>query len=156
MNYNYTAPNGISYFEVEESNLRAEKSMSDFGGPNMWNLYVKNFTATFLPIPSFSSDLLNSKEINLDHGKFIFERACMHCHEKGNYSFYHLDRSKMTFKHLEQAARSENYIFSMFYLVREGLEPRKGHQSHMPLFTAERMSPQQLNSLYAYVYSVSR
>jgi hypothetical protein len=41
MNYNYTAPNGISYFEVEESNLRAEKSMSDFGGPNMWNLYVK-------------------------------------------------------------------------------------------------------------------
>ena len=41
MNYNYTAPNGISYFEVEESNLRAEKSMSDFGGPNMWNLHVK-------------------------------------------------------------------------------------------------------------------
>jgi hypothetical protein len=41
MNYNYTAPNGISYFEVEESNLRAEKSMSDFGGANMWNLYVK-------------------------------------------------------------------------------------------------------------------
>jgi len=118
--------------------------------------YVKNFSATFLPIPSFSSEILNSKEINLDHGKFIFERACMHCHEKGNYSFYHLDRSKMTFKHLEQAARSENYIFSMFYLVREGLEPRKGHQSHMPLFTAERMSPQQLNSLYAYVYSVSR
>jgi hypothetical protein len=27
MNYNYTAPNGISYFEAEENNLRAEKSM---------------------------------------------------------------------------------------------------------------------------------
>ena len=41
MDYNYTASNGISNFVVDESNLRAEKCMSDFGGPNMWNLYVK-------------------------------------------------------------------------------------------------------------------
>jgi len=34
--------NEIEYFEVIEGNLKAEKSTSDFGGPNMWNLCVKN------------------------------------------------------------------------------------------------------------------
>ena len=34
--------NGIEYFEVIEGNLKAEKCTGGFGGPNMWNLCVKN------------------------------------------------------------------------------------------------------------------
>jgi hypothetical protein len=30
----------IQAFEITEGNLKAVKSTSDFGGPNMWNLYV--------------------------------------------------------------------------------------------------------------------
>ena len=33
---------GIKPFTVTEGNLRAEKSMSDFGGPNQWNLCVRD------------------------------------------------------------------------------------------------------------------
>ncbi len=34
--------NGIKDCIIEEHNLRAEKCMDDFGGPNMWRLYVKS------------------------------------------------------------------------------------------------------------------
>ena len=33
--------NGIKSFRVEEGNLMATKDLSDFGGPNQWNLWVK-------------------------------------------------------------------------------------------------------------------
>ena len=33
---------GIKYFEVVEGNIKAEKCTGSFGGPNMWNLCVKN------------------------------------------------------------------------------------------------------------------
>ena len=34
--------NNIEYFEVIEGNIKAVKDTGDFGGPNMWNLHVKN------------------------------------------------------------------------------------------------------------------
>jgi hypothetical protein len=33
--------NNIQYFEIIEGNLKAEKDTGDFGGPNMWKLFVK-------------------------------------------------------------------------------------------------------------------
>jgi len=33
--------NGIKPFEVIEGNLKAVKDTSDFGGCNMWHLYIK-------------------------------------------------------------------------------------------------------------------
>ena len=33
---------GIKYHEIIEGNLKATKDTSDFGGPNMWNLNVKD------------------------------------------------------------------------------------------------------------------
>jgi hypothetical protein len=32
----------IQQHEITEGNLRAVKSTDDFGGPNMWSLYVKD------------------------------------------------------------------------------------------------------------------
>ncbi len=32
----------IEYCEIVENNLKAAKDTGDFGGPNMWRLYVKN------------------------------------------------------------------------------------------------------------------
>jgi len=34
--------NNIQYFEIIEGNLKAEKDTGDFGGPNMWKLFVKS------------------------------------------------------------------------------------------------------------------
>lgn len=38
---------GIEQHVIEEGNLRASKCTGDFGGPNMWNLYVKNTDGFF-------------------------------------------------------------------------------------------------------------
>ena len=37
----YTAPNGIKSFSIEEGNVGLTKCLDDFGGPNMWRLHVK-------------------------------------------------------------------------------------------------------------------
>jgi hypothetical protein len=39
--------NNIEYLEVTEGNLRAVKCTDDFGGPNMWRLYVKRTDGFF-------------------------------------------------------------------------------------------------------------
>mgnify|MGYP007097513368 CR=1 FL=1 len=38
----YIYSNGIKACAIEEGNLGAVKSSSDFGGPNMWDLKIKN------------------------------------------------------------------------------------------------------------------
>jgi hypothetical protein len=38
----YIYSNGIKADRIEEGNLAAVKNSSDFGGPNMWDLKVKN------------------------------------------------------------------------------------------------------------------
>lgn len=37
----------IEYQEVIQGNLKAEKCTDDFGGPNMWRLYVKRTDGFF-------------------------------------------------------------------------------------------------------------
>jgi hypothetical protein len=39
--------NGIESQVIEEGNLRAIKDTGDFGGPNMWQLFVKDTTGWF-------------------------------------------------------------------------------------------------------------
>ena len=39
--------NGIESQVIEEGNLRAVKDTGDFGGPDMWHLFVKDTTGWF-------------------------------------------------------------------------------------------------------------
>jgi hypothetical protein len=40
----------IEYFEIEEGNLKAVKDTGTFGGPNMWNIYVKDTTNSWVRV----------------------------------------------------------------------------------------------------------
>jgi mono/diheme cytochrome c family protein/cytochrome c553 len=115
--------------------------------------YALAMPATILKIPHFKApdESAYKDSRRLKEGKAIFEQSCLHCHLNKKYSFFSLENELLTFKTMEKATRSENYIFSMYYLTREGLPPRMGHKSAMPLFTAEKLSPEQLESLYLYV-----
>lgn len=120
--------------------------------------YAVAMPATFLKIPRFEipdPSLYNDNK-RLKDGKAIYEQACLNCHFQKKYSFFGLDKELLTFKALEKATRTENYIFSPYFLVREGLSPRMGHRFHMPLFTAEKMSPEQLESLYLYISAMAK
>ena len=115
--------------------------------------YALAMPATILKIPHFKAPDENAYKDSkrLKDGKAVFEQSCLHCHLNKKYSFFSLENELLTFKAMEKATRTENYIFSMYYLTREGLPPRMGHHSAMPLFTAEKLSPEQLESLYLYV-----
>jgi hypothetical protein len=108
--------------------------------------YPSYVPAHFLKIPKFEKvDDSESNDVNrIAQGKAIFNHACLHCHLNKKYSFFDLEDNKLTLKSMESATRTENYIFSMYYLVREGLDPRMGHRSYMPAFTAENMCSEQL------------
>lgn len=114
--------------------------------------------AHFLKIPRFQKieEERLSDPSRIHQGKVIFNQSCLHCHLHKKYSFFGLENDRITLKSMESATRKQNYIFSMYYLVREGLEPRAGHRSFMPLFTAEKMSEEQLKNLYIYAYNVSK
>ena len=115
--------------------------------------YALAMPATILKIPHFKApdESAYKDSRRLKEGKAIFEQSCLHCHLNKKYSFFSLENELLTFKAMEKATRTQNYIFSMYYLTREGLPPRMGHKSAMPLFTAEKLSPEQLESLYLYV-----
>jgi hypothetical protein len=40
----------IKSHQVTEGNLRAEKSTSDFGGPNKWHLHIKNVNGYWVSV----------------------------------------------------------------------------------------------------------
>lgn len=120
--------------------------------------YAAYSPAHFAPIPKFKApseaDANNTE--NQKIGKAIYEQACLHCHYNKKYSFFNLDNERLTFKTMESTTRKESYIFSMYYLVREGLAPRMGHRFYMPEFSIEKMSEKQLENLYIYVQAMAK
>jgi len=87
---------------------------------------------------------------NPDNGKMIYDRSCLHCHDNRRYSFFLLDDSPLTFKHLSD--KSGGYgRHSIYQVVRFGVYPRAGKKSYMPQYPLEKMSEQQLADLDAYI-----
>jgi mono/diheme cytochrome c family protein len=111
--------------------------------------YLQGSPATFLPPPSDrneGSGLIG----NSDNGKLIYENSCLHCHYKGEYSFLHLDNSRLSFKHLKRNI-SKYSRHSLYQVTRWGVPVKSGKRSYMPQYTEERMSKQQLADLRAYI-----
>lgn len=111
--------------------------------------YLQGSPATFLPPPSDrkqGSGLIGQP----DNGKLIYENSCLHCHYRGEYSFLHLDNSRLSFKHLKRNIGKYSR-HSLYQVTRWGVPVKSGKRSYMPQYTEERMSKQQLADLRAYI-----
>ncbi len=85
-----------------------------------------------------------------EKGRAIYEQGCLHCHERQRYSFYLLDNSPFSFRHL--AANLDRYDYhSIYHVIRYGTSPVPGKRAYMPHYTLERMSDQQVEDLRAYI-----
>jgi mono/diheme cytochrome c family protein len=85
-----------------------------------------------------------------ERGKIIYELGCQHCHEKERYSYFNLNDSRLTFKHLEK--HIDRYSrYSIYQVARYGTSPVPGKRAYMPQYTKEKMSDQQLEDLRAYI-----
>jgi mono/diheme cytochrome c family protein len=92
---------------------------------------------------------------NPENGEKIYETSCLHCHENQRYSFFRLDDSPLTYKHLSN--NFEKYTrHSVYQVGRYGTSPLQMKKAYMPQYTEEKMSRQQMEDLRAFVTSKSK
>lgn len=84
------------------------------------------------------------------NGHALYERACLHCHEKQRYSFFELNESAEHYafltRHFPRYTR-----YSTYQVVRYGTSPIPGKRAYMPHYTKERMTDLQVEDLRAYL-----
>lgn len=111
--------------------------------------YLQASPATFLTPPENRTNGYEHTG-NADNGKTIYEHSCLHCHDRGKYSFFSLDDSRYSFrflkKHMDRYTR-----YSLYQVGRYGTYPLNGKKSYMPHYTKEKMSDQQMEDLRAYI-----
>ncbi len=116
--------------------------------------YLSGAPATFLdPPPNRKA----GPELTGDaaNGKLIYELSCLHCHENKRYSFFNLDNSRYSFRHL--ARHIPRYTrYSIYQVARYGTSPIAGKRAYMPNYTQEKMSRQQLADLRAYIEQMAK
>ncbi len=115
------------------------------------SFYLQASPATFLePIPTNEREL--GKNGNVENGKLIYDKSCMHCHAPGRVTNFTLESSKIDLKFLKKHM-GKNEHFSLYNIVRKGTYALPGYRPYMPNYTLERLSHQQLEDLAAYVNS---
>jgi mono/diheme cytochrome c family protein len=92
----------------------------------------------------------NGLKGNPENGKKIYKNSCLHCHKNQRYSFFRLDDSPLTIKHL--AHHFEKYTrHSVYQVGRYGTSPLTLKKAYMPQYTEEKMSRQQMEDLRSYL-----
>lgn len=116
--------------------------------------YLQASPATFVKPPEDRQAGYNL-EGNPDNGKLIYDLSCKHCHEKQRYAFFNLNDSDLTFKFLSKhIPRYTRY--SLYQVGRYGTYPLPGKRAYMPLYTAEKMSNQQMEDLRSYIDQMAK
>lgn len=84
------------------------------------------------------------------NGQLIYERSCLHCHEKRRYSFFGLDNSQFSFVNLINRSKKGGKG-GLHKITRYGTSPLAGKKAYMPLYPIEKLSEQQLEDLRIYI-----
>jgi mono/diheme cytochrome c family protein len=139
---------------IKINNAINDKEMAPEAIALLKTKYLDHSPATFVKPPS---DYEAGYELtgDPDNGMNIYELSCLHCHEKGRYSFFELDKSKDSYKYLHN--KFDQYSHASVYQVgRYGTPPKPGKKAYMPQYTAEKMSNQQMEDLRAYLREASK
>lgn len=135
--------------EYEKINLAlTEKNTAEI---RQWlkSKYYQTSPATFSS-PIARHERLLGKNGNPENGKKIYTLSCMHCHKEGGVTNFKLNDEKLTFRFLKRQMKTK-YHFSIYEITRTGTYALNGYKPYMPNYTLERMSPQQLEDLAAYI-----
>ncbi len=151
----------LAYFwtlelKLEDLNL-GEEGMEKLqsalnGNPDKDKLiqWIKNEYAQASPATFLDNHKIENYEGDIKSGKEVYDLGCMHCHENQRYSFFELDHAMSTFRYLK------NNIDKIYHVSRKGTYPIAGKRAYMPNYTKERMSPQQMEDLKAYIYKMAK
>jgi mono/diheme cytochrome c family protein len=117
--------------------------------------YLLSSPATFVfPPKDRKTGFPIAAKPNPANGAAVYERACLHCHEKRRYSFFELGEGVNHYnfmtKHFPRYTR-----YSTYQVTRYGTSPIPGKKAYMPHYTKERMSDLQVEDLRAYLVAGS-
>lgn len=116
--------------------------------------YRQAYSATFMETMN-RDDRPYGKGGNVENGKYIYEKACMFCHENKRVTYLHLDDGKLSGRFLWR--NRKNYTDqSIYQIVRHGTYSKAGRKQYMPHYTKEKMSDEQLNDLVAYIKQIAK
>lgn len=111
--------------------------------------YLSGSPAHFIPPPS-DRKTGASYTGRPEKGKLIYDLSCKHCHLNQRYSYYNINDSKVSMRHLARHA-SKYTRYSIYQVARYGTSPFPGKRSYMPQYPIEKMNEQQLEDLRAYL-----
>ncbi|MEM1357933.1 MAG: c-type cytochrome [Bacteroidota bacterium] len=112
--------------------------------------YLLASPATFVLPPEDRKVGYSVETPDLESGRMLYQKACLHCHEDQRYSFFSLSETVHDYnfltKHFPKYTR-----YSTYQVSRYGTSPIPGKRAYMPHYTAERMTNQQVEDLRAYL-----
>lgn len=112
--------------------------------------YALASPADFVEVPEDKKRGYDTAPGDPANGELIWDNSCKTCHRYGGPSQLVLDDARVTFKKFAREMES-NSQFSLYEIVRHGTYAQPGHQQYMPLYTADRLSDQQVEDLRAFI-----
>lgn len=119
--------------------------------------FLQGYPANFeeaIPVP----DRKMGEEGNLENGKFIYEKSCLHCHGEGKVTkktvFGNGDGQK-NFDWLVKYFKKSNGG-SVYWISRHGTSSSSRTPEYMPIYSKEKLSDAQIEDLAAYILSESK
>jgi len=119
--------------------------------------YLDGYPATFAEaIPKKERKM--GKEGNLENGKWIYDKSCMHCHspEKTitDRTVFGTEKDQKDFKWLASYFKKSNGG-SIYWITRHGTASKDHIPQYMPIYSKEKLSNSQVEDLAAYILAES-
>ncbi len=119
--------------------------------------YIDGYPATFVEdIPVKERKM--GKEGNLENGKWIYEKSCLHCHGEGKVTkktvFGYGDDQK-DFDWLVSYFKKCNGG-SIYWITRHGTSSKEKIPEYMPIYSKEKLSDSQVEDLAAFILAESK
>jgi len=116
--------------------------------------YRQFYSATFLPTMPRENRKYGENG-NVENGKSIYNKSCLHCHAYKRATNLGLDNGKLTGRMFVR--NLDNYKDkSLYQIIRWGTYAKSGRKQYMPLYTEEKMSDEQINDLVAYIKQIAK
>lgn len=120
--------------------------------------YIDGYPATFVDeIPKKERKM--GAEGNLENGKWIYEKSCLHCHAPDktvtDRTVFGSGEDQKDFKWLASYFKKSNGG-SVYWITRHGTASKDHIPQYMPIYSKEKLSDSQIEDLAAYILKESK
>lgn len=151
----------LNLSEEELASISANRQTAEQKAQNIRLIkskYLQGYPATFVEeIPKKERKM--GEEGNLDNGKWIYEKSCLHCHSPQktvtDRTLFGTGKDQKDFKWLASYFKKSNGG-SVYWITRHGTASKEHIPQYMPIYSKEKLSDSQIEDLAAYILAESK